>query len=521
MRARFLVSLLSALVLACSGGGSAGDENELPVGLPGTIPTPTTPAPGTTPPPQTQPEVQFDPRFIDLGKAGAYPSDLVTDSSGSLYTVDDAQIPATIVRYPASGGSSPSPTVALTAAMLIDHDGTQPATAPAALDFGGGLFGAFTGDLEVVEDRWLFVTVGAGNSWSTNNGAPLRLANLVLINAEQGTVVQTVDLAWPKLSMGEHSNGLSYTFIPQSLPSQVAFVPDPQFPGTGRLYVACSNGAGSSNGLSLWYHGTVQVWLVDFSKAQPLAPDLTARATTDVTRTYVSDHYNLVGLTHFRSDVNIDYLVLTDAGASGFDTNYVAFPETDAVLEFLDLQIEQWRPQYEINLGKILPSAQKIAIGRDSLGRSFGCISSQTYGAAYAVDLSGLDHNPVVVPDLRLLRTIELVPGGAQTEGSGFHPGVGLTASGRTLVVSTFAPASLYVVALPGDIENGVIAVNPAPFDTADLTAELSGGMGALVVPRNNDRDVYVLTNGTFDWTAFLPKDTATIATLTTRDRLP
>jgi len=309
--------------------------------------------------------------------------------------------------------------------------------------------------------------------------------------------------------------------IPQSLPSQVAFVPDLLVPGTGRLYVACSNGAGNANGLSLWFQGTVQVWRVDFNSPQPLSPDLTAKAPTDMTRTFVSDHYNPVGLTHIRSAVNVDYLILTDAGSSLFDTNFVAHPETDAVLEFLDLGTEQWRKGYEVNLGRILPAVQKIALGHDALGRSFGAISSQTYSSAYAIDLSGLDQNPVSVPDLRLLRTIELVPGGSLTTGSGFHPGIGMTTSGRTLVVSTFAPARLHVVGLPGDIEHGAIVVSPAPFDESDLTAELSGGMGMLVVPQNNDRDVYVLTNGTFDFNTFLPKDPAYIATLTTRDRLP
>ncbi len=88
-------------------------------------------------------------------------------------------------------------------------------------------------------------------------------------------------------------------------------------------------------------------------------------------------------------------------------------------------------------------------------------------------------------------------------------------------MLSTFAPASLVIVGLPADLEYGAIAVNPAPFDTADLTAERSGGMGALIVAPNNDRDVYVLTNGTFDFSTYAPKDPAFVATLTVRNRLP
>ncbi|MHC4409133.1 MAG: hypothetical protein ACYS0F_09035, partial [Planctomycetota bacterium] len=102
--------------------------------------------------------------------------------------------------------------------------------------------------------------------------------------------------------------------------------------------------------------------------------------------------------------------------------------------------------------------------------------------------------------------------------GSGFHPGIGLTGSARTLIVSTFFPAKLHVVALPGDIGAGPIEVDSDPF--TDLLVTPSGGLGALVVPRNNVSDVYVINNGTFDATTFAPKDPAFVASLTTRDGL-
>ena len=191
--------------------------------------------------------------------AGAFPSDLVSDGSGSLYSVNDAIIPATVLKFPASGGSAPTPTVQITASDLIDHDGTQPATAPGVIDYSGGLFGAFTGDLEIIDNRWLFVTVGSGNSLSQTNGSLLRLANLVLIDTVQGQVVQTVNLAWTHIVNGQDNTGAPFAGIPQSLPSQVAFVPSTAISGTGRIYVAMSNGAGDSNGLSVWMNGTVQV----------------------------------------------------------------------------------------------------------------------------------------------------------------------------------------------------------------------------------------------------------------------
>jgi len=446
--------------------------------------------------------------------------DLVSDGAGSLYSVNDAQIPATVLKFPSTGGTQPTPTVQIGAADLIDHDGTQPANAPAAIDYGGGLFGAFTGDLEVVGNRWLFATVGAGNSLSQTNGSLLRLANLVLIDTQQGRVVQAVNLAWTYLGAGTDNTGAPYVGIPQSLPSQIAYVPNGNVPGTGHVYVAMSNGAGTSNGLSVWFNGTVQVWNVDFRQNQPISPILTGKSPTDATRLYVSAYYNPVGLTHYPAATGFNYLVLTQAGGSRFNANWVAVPQNNAVLSFLELETEQWKPGYDIDLGPILPSPQKIAVGRDSFGRSFGVVSSQTYSAAYFFDLSGLDVFPVQASNLGLLQTVDIAPAGSQNVGSGFHPGIGLTPSSRTLVVSTFAPPQLHVIALPADIQNGQFVVNPAPFDTANMQADPASSLGALVVPANNVSDAYVIANGTFDSTTFAPKGHAFVGTLTTRDGL-
>ena len=517
-----LAALLFSLLFtgACGGGSSALDTPAQ--GAPGVPTPPTTPNPRPLPPPPgPQPEVVFDYDFIDLTTAGAFPSDLVSDGNGSLYSVNDATIPATVLKFPAAGGSAPTPTVRITAADLIDHNGTQPANAPGVFDFAGGLFGAFTGDLEIIDNRWLFVTVGSGNSLSQTNGSLLRLANLVLIDTVQGQVVQTVNLAWTHLHKGQDNTGAPFAGIPQSLPSQIAYVPSGSIPGTGRIYVAMSNGAGDSNGLSVWLNGTVQVWNVDFRHNQPLSAVLTGKAPTDATRVYVADHYNAVGLTHFPAATGFNYLILTQAGASRFDTSFVAIPQNNAVLSFLQLETEQWKPAYDIDIGPVLPATQRIAIGHDSFDRSFGVVSSQTFSALYIVDLSGLDVFPTDTFHLKLMRTVDIAPAGSQNVGSGFHPGIGLTPSSRTLVVSTFAPPELHVVALPADIEHGQIVVNPAPFDTADMAADSASSLGALVVPANNVSDAYVVANGTFDPANFFaPKDNAFVGTLTTRDGL-
>ncbi|MHC4940702.1 MAG: hypothetical protein ACYTHK_17315 [Planctomycetota bacterium] len=485
--------LLPFLVLAaCSGGGSSGDESTLPPTSPGLPPS--SPGGGSNRPPATDP-VDFDGTWINLGKDGGYPSDLEIDRNGSLYTVSDAMIPATVLG---AGQSVP-----ITATDLIDADGRQPAAAPAAYDLSTGLFGAFTGDIEVVFERWCLVTVGAGNSLGA-----LRLANLVVIDMQAGRVVQTVNLAWLAQHSGTRSGGAVFPHIPQSLPSQVTFVPDKEFPSRGRVYVTLSNGAGTANGITNWYPGTVQIWTADFSAPLPLSPDTAGRNPAHLTRVFVSDHYNPVGLTQYRNGANIDYLLLTNAGTSSFDANWVAIPQSNAAMEVLDLTTRQWKRGLELDLGPILPAPQRMALGRDADGELFGALSSQTFSAVYLLDLAGLDNEPAT--PLAFLRTIELQPGGSASAGSGFHPGIGLTPSSRTLVVSTFFPAKLFVVALPADLRGGAAEVNPDPY--AELELDASGGLGALVVTGNG---AYVINNGTF-----VPAGPAHVASLTTRDGL-
>jgi hypothetical protein len=245
---------------------------------------------------------------------------------------------------------------------------------------------------------------------------------------------------------------------------------------------------------------------------------LEGRDPLHVTKTYVSGHFNPVGLTRYRNAAEVDYLLLTNAGASRLDENYIAQPQSDAVLEVLDLQSRVWRPELEMNLGPVLPATQRMPLGRDATGRPFAVLSSQTYAAAYVVDLTGLESRPADPTGLGLLRTIEFGAGAATTTGSGFFPGIGLTPSSGTLVVSSFLPAALRFASLPGDIAEGAIDVDPSPF--VEVRTDPSGGFGALVVPANNVSDVYVLSNGTFDFTTFLPKDHAYVASFTARDGL-
>jgi len=463
--------------------------------------------------------VVFDDATVDLGKAGGFPSDLVRAPDGRLITVDDATIPARVLVFPAAvGGATPSQVIPITAADLIDHDGTTPARAPTA--FGNGLFGAFTGTLELVFDRWLLVTVGAGNSVSDDGSVPLHLANLVVIDLDTGTIVQTVNLAWALQTSGTFSHGAEYVGIPQSLPSMTAFVPDRSGTQTGKVFVAMSNGAGSSAGLQTFFNGTVQSWKADFTRAKPLAIDTTGKAPADVTRTYVSTYYNPVGLTRHTTATGFSTLVLTDAGASRFTTSFAAVPTTDAVLEFLDLDSGQWRDTWTANLGPILPAPQGIASFHDGSGNTRGLITSQTYAAAYLLDLSGLDSNPVDASRLGLLRTIDLAPGGSSTAGSGFQAGVAVNATGRTGLVTSFTTSKLTVIGLPVDPAFGPILVDPAPFDTVALGPARGLGLGAVVFTPGAAADAVFLVNGNFDQN-FVPNRNAFLGTLAVTATIP
>ena len=480
------------------GGGSGGGGG-------GGNPTPT-------------PAVVLDDAAIELRAPGGFPSDIVLDGSGRLVTVADAQIPANLVLYRTDFiSATPETTIAIGANHLIDHDGVRPARAPTS--FGNGLFGAFVGDLEIAFDRWLLVTVGAGNSISDDGNSPLRLANLVVIDLQTAQVVQTLNLAWMTPISGQFSGGGPYTNLPQSLPAMVAFLPSRNSTQTGRIFVAMSNGAGSTQGLQTFFNGTVQSWRADFTRSQPISVDTTGKAPLDVTRTYVTRNYNPVGVSRYANASGHSTLILTTAGASRFDANFVAQPTTTAVLEFLDLDADRWRDDWAVDLGRVLPSVHKLILSEDAGGLKYGAFTSQTFAAAYFVELTGLESNPVDPARLRLLRSVDLAPGGAATAGSGFQPGIAISPGGRTLLLTEFNSGTLTVVGLPDDIEFGPLVVNPAPFEAA-LLGPARSSLGAIVAPRNAAAAAFFVVNGTFDG-SFSPSGSSFLGTLTVTGGLP
>ena len=251
------------------GGGGIGHVARFPTGGSGG---------GTAPAPQ----ILFHDSLVDLGQPGAFPSDLAVDSAGVLFTVDTDLVPCNLLTIPASGLHRVTRRVPITAASLVDMDGTTPARAATA--FGSGLFGAFTGDITVAFGRWILVTVGAGNSASDDGSHSLRLANLLVIDTQVGAVIQTLNLAWAREGNGTFSDGGSYTAIPQSLPVNAIFLPSSDGTFSGRVFVALSNGAGDSFGLNDYFQGTVQEWRVDFEKSVPVSAETVGKAARDITR---------------------------------------------------------------------------------------------------------------------------------------------------------------------------------------------------------------------------------------------
>jgi len=504
MRFSLFLLVLGLVVPACDGTGKVPLDlsNPGPVGG-GGQPNPPGAGPAPAPSPAPGADVAFEDDTLSLNRPGAFPSDLVRATDGTVYTVDGAQIPANVVAF--RNGAETMRT-SITAADLADHDGTSPAASPTT--FGTGLFGAFTGDLELVFDRWLLVTVSAGNSISDDGqGNTLRLANLVVIDTETGSIVQAVNLAWPLSFSGSFSDGPPYSTIPQSLPAMAAFVADG--PDTGAVYVAMSNAGGTNAGLTRFFNGTVQIWRADFGQPQPLQAETVGKAALDATRTLVSLRYNTVGLTRYDTRTGRSFLLLTNAGASRFDENFNATPTTNAFLEVLDLSTRRFQDAWAADLGPILPAAQSLAIDRDATGRAFALLGSQTFDAAYAVELEGLEATPVDPARIGLLRTVEFSPGGAVTPGAGFLPGVGLSPGGRTAILTSFQGSSLRVLLLPDDLATGPVGVDPAPF-AGHLGPARGLGLGALVTGVHGATFV---VNGDFD-TNFNPNRSSFLGTL-------
>jgi hypothetical protein len=352
---------------------------------------------------------------------------------------------------------------------------------------------------------------------SSDAAGPLRLANLVVIDTLAGQVVQTVNLAWEMPFQGQISAGGPIASIPQSLPAMTTFVPDGGAVPTGTVYVAMSNGAGTSAGLGLFYPGTVQAWRADFSQVAPLQPETAGKGPHDATATFVTGHYNPVALTTYIAGTGRRFVLATLAGASKFAGGMIQ-PTTDAHVEFLDHDAGTWHDAWDVTLGGILPSGHRIAVGEDAAGLRFGLLGSQTFAAVYLVDLTGLESDPVDPAGLRLLRAVDLEPGGSQTVGSAYVYGAALSFTGKSAVLTRFNKSMLVVLGIPDDVEFGTYAVNPPPFDTATLGPAQGLGIGTVLI--EPDAPVFFVVNGNFDQN-FVPNRNAFVGTLAVRDGLP
>ena len=113
MRSLLFVLFLALLLPACS--DSQAPPADQAAG-PGPLPPPGAGSGGGGggagggggPPPTAS--VAFDDAAVDLMHPGGYPSDLVVDGSGQLYTVADAQIPARVVSSAGGAGTTATAT---------------------------------------------------------------------------------------------------------------------------------------------------------------------------------------------------------------------------------------------------------------------------------------------------------------------------------------------------------------------------------------------------------------------------
>lgn len=530
----FLIPLcLAALALASCGSGAPQPEPYQPFvaeyppdGPGGTGELPTTPPPPEAPQP---PVFDADAYLHDRGILfGSFPSDVVRYGN-TIFTTDGDQLTeegAWIVPLDAAG-SAPRPStrfrpVPILASDLIDSSGT-------AGDVHNPVgFGFFLNDLTVVNDRLGFVLVNAGGSDSTP-----ALSNLVAFDPTGGTVLQVVDLVNPAAyqpGLFDSSGApVPTTGFLQSGAEALAYASSST--GTDRLYVAMTNllFAAPSSG-TVKYPGTVQTFDVVAGQAGPIRPRPVKGL---VTETWLTGGHNPVALAVIEADrlpwqPVIQRLLVTVAGATGYDASWNLVPVTDASVAAFDTESGSLLGRFL--LGKAGLSGTRPALGEDAAGHHVAFFPSAVTGEVYLLLLDGLYARSIDARRLAVLRGpengIPIVPEAAGGPG-GNVTGVGLSPDGRTLVVAGFGdlfafpepkPGHLYLLGLPEDVVTG--AEFGADFVPGwSLYGTVSGrALGALtLVPNSGSRpDVYVAVSSPLDPATFLSTGPASLGTLQT-----
>ncbi len=507
-----VASLVSLLAAGC-GGGSAPTASPgpfvaslpgAPVGHGGEVPAPPPAPPGRAP--------HFDADAFPHERValyGSFPSDVVRHE-GVVFTDDADQIEAdgaTIVAVDVAGVVPARSTrflpVTITLDRLVDSHG-HPPTLAAPIGFG-----CYLNDLEIASDHLGFALVNAGGSDTDPT-----LSDLVAFDPTRGVVLQVVDLATVVPSQGRaDSDGgtLPASGYRQSQAEAVCYVPT----GTlrGHLYVAMANvvfGAPSYGATK--EPGTIEVFDVYALDAQPVRARPAGALATETIRL---DGYDPVALQRIGSPAG-PRLLVTVAGATGYDASYALVPTTPASVEAYDATTDAWLGRFE--LGMVGLAAARPALGSDRAGHQVGFFPSAVTGEVYLLRLDGLYADPIDATRLAVLRGANNgIPIAADDAG---RPGanvtsVGLVAAGRALLVAGFGdlfsypaptPGRLYLVALPDDVVGGAgFGTNFVPGWS--LLETVSGrALGAMTVDGSGGGrpDAYVDVSGSIDTTTFL-----------------
>lgn len=525
------VAFLALALAACGGAGTPKASEPFVIGG---LPVEGPGGPGTPPVVVPPPAFPRSPIWVEdaatLGRTaafGSFPSDMVRLGS-TLFTTDADAVEgegARILAFEAGGAEIvPSPRFATThvrASDLVD-----------ASSMGGDVdhppgFGFYLNDLAVPADDLGFVLANAGGSDSVPT-----LSNLVVFDPTSGTLRQLVNLATTVAGVGPilDSAGAPVpgdAFV-QSGAEGVAYVPTGN--GRGVLFVTMSNfvfGAPSFGATK--YPGTVQVYDVDETAALPVVP---RPAGGLATTTLLTHAYNPVAVTPIVASGGRVRVLVTEAGATGFDASFALVPVTPAAIEVYDLDGLVLRGRFDLGLAGL--SGVRPALGHDAVGHLVAFFASSVLGEVYLLRLDGLTGVGVDPTQIAVLRGpghgIPIDPAAAGSPG-GNVTGLALSSDGRTVVVAGFGdyfafpsprPGRLYALSLPADVVGDAGFSSGFVAGTSNVLTTSGRTLGPLVVAaiRPGGPEVFVAVAGSLDPATFLGNGPASIGTLTTFGRI-
>ncbi|MCU0722112.1 MAG: hypothetical protein MUC63_00590 [Planctomycetes bacterium] len=417
-----------------------------------------------------------------------FPSDMALADSdalrGTLFVVDEASVDA-------AGG-------ARVLALDLDAPGM-----PASAAFGGlhllktdlrhadgsgvgagDTFGAFGVEAAAADLLMISPTSACLLASASHEGDPPFLANLFWFNPTNASLPQTLNLAIPTTppTSSVRSDGSAVGTHTQSNPTGTAWVPSG---GTaGKLYVSMSNlhGAAAMNAM-VYNPGTVLAFNVDTGASPPvsLPPAATVRP----------GKWNPVQVTAYTSAATgKSWVLVSNAGVTqyygtaaswGYSPPYQTASFTEASIEVIDPATDAVAATIPMGLAAL--SFNAIAIGKDGTGRTVGMIGSSFFGQVYAVDLSGLDENPMQPAKVRPLRSAyRPIPVFHSREGDAhtWACDVALAPNGRLAFVSAFNQAEVHAVECPEDWETGEFRARPEPFARPFEFEALDGGVPSV-----------------------------------------